>query len=293
MGKSFKIKKMRKIITHINPDLDAVVSVWLIKRFLPGWEEAEIDFVTADSSTEQNSGADADPDILYVDVGRGKLDHHQTGDYLSATKLCWNYVLAAREQKQFSPLEKKALEELVKVVTQIDNARDLKWEEINQSRYTFYLHNLLDGLRGLAETDRQIIEFGFRALDAVLLNLKNQIKADEELQEGTKFQTPWGQGIAIEIGNKSVLLRGEVQGYAVVVKKDPKTGGVQIYSRWDKGVNLTEVYNKFREMDSEADWFLHATKRLLLNQASVNPNMRPTKLSLKEIIKSLTIPDCK
>lgn len=38
---------MRYIITHSSPDLDAITSVWIIKRYLQGWEEAEVKFVPA------------------------------------------------------------------------------------------------------------------------------------------------------------------------------------------------------------------------------------------------------
>jgi hypothetical protein len=278
---------MKKIITHINPDLDAVASAWLIKRFLPGWENAEIGFVEATASTEKMVGVDQSPDILFVDVGRGKLDHHQNSGYLSATKLCFDYILEIRKNQPLSLLEQTVLEKIVEVVTQIDNASDLKWEEIFQARYQFYLHTLIEVLRGLGENDSQVIEFGFRALDAILLNLKNKIRAEEELKNGIEFQTRWGKGIAVESGNKHVLLVGEILGYAIVVKKSPKRGGVQIYSRPDSGADLKEAYEKVKKMDPQSDWFLHATHRLLLNEGSVNPNMRPTKLSLGQIIEVL------
>lgn len=277
---------MKKIITHINPDLDAVASVWLIKRFLPAWKEANIGFIEG----KKMPGADSDPEILYVDVGGGKLDHHHTGDYLSAAKLCLDYILTAREKEKLSPLKEQALKELVEVVTQIDNARDLSWEEINQGRYQFYLHTLIEGLRGLAFSDQQVMDFGFQCLDAVLLNFKNKIRAEEELKTaGIEFQTPWGKAVAVVSANKYVLWRGEALGYVLVVKKNPETGGVQIYSRFDSGADLTKAYNQFREKDHRSDWFLHASKKLLLNQASVNPKMRPTKLSLEQIIKILQV----
>lgn len=274
---------MKKIFTHINPDLDALGGVWLIKRFLPGWEEAEVGFSKASLSTDEQENAQ--PDVLYVDVGRGRLDHHQTGEYSSATDRCWQYIKEKRINQRFNKLEEKAIDELVKVVTEIDNARDLSWEEINQSRYYFYLHTITDGLRGSSATDGEVLDYGLKALDAVLLNLKNKIKAQEDLKKGKEFQTRWGKAIAVESSNKQVLLTGEVQGYVLVVKKDPATGAVRIYSRNDSGVDLTMAYNKFREKDPESDWFLHAGKKLLLNDSSVNPGMRPTKLKLGEIIE--------
>lgn len=278
---------MPKIITHINPDLDAVASCWLIKKFLPGWEEAEIDFVEATASGEKIKGVDENPNVLYVDVGRGKLDHHQTSEYLSATRLCWDFILKNRRGYPLKDLEKKALEKLVEVVTEIDNASDLNWGEVVENRYYFYLHTLIDGLRGIGKNDYEVIEFGFQALDSVLLSLKNKIKSEEELKNGEEFETKWGKGIALESGNKQVLWQGEARGFVMVVKKNPKSGAVQIYSRPDSGVDLTEVYQKVKNLDPEADWFLHSSKRLLLNESSVNPNMHPTKLNLQEIINIL------
>ena len=38
---------MKIIVTHLSPDLDALASSWLLKRFLTGWTEAEITYVPA------------------------------------------------------------------------------------------------------------------------------------------------------------------------------------------------------------------------------------------------------
>ena len=38
---------MKIIVTHASPDWDAITSIWLLKRFLPGWNTAEIRFVPA------------------------------------------------------------------------------------------------------------------------------------------------------------------------------------------------------------------------------------------------------
>jgi len=274
---------VKKVITHINPDLDAVTSVWLIKRFLPGWQEAEVDFVFAGEVKD----VDSDPDILYVDTGRGKLDHHQISQPLSAAKLCRQYIQQNRQAEKLSPLDQEALDSLVAVVTEIDTARDLKWPETKKSRSFFYLHWLISNLRDLGKDDQAILGFGFQALDAILLALKSQIKAKQELKEGQKFTTAWGRAIAMETGCEDAIWEGEVQGYCLVVRKDPESGGVRIYARWDNDIDLTKAYNKLKQLDSGADWFLHASKKLLLNQSKVNPNLRPTKLSFKKVIEVL------
>lgn len=277
---------MKKIVTHINPDLDAVTSVWLLKRFLPGWEEAEVGFCPA-SETLDDQPVDTNPDILHVDTGLGELDHHQFNKYLSAAKLCFDYIKQKRKGEKLSPLDEAALERIVQVATEVDNARDLNWPEVAEDRYDFYFHTIIAGIRGLAGSDEEVITYGLKGLDAIFHQVKKRLDAEEELKKGVEFKTPWGKALGVESGNDNVLWEGEKKGYCLVVRKDPESGGVRIYSRYDTDVDLTEAYNKFRELDPNSDWYLHQSKKLLLNQASVNPNMRPTKLSLEEIIKVL------
>ena len=38
---------MKYIVTHTSPDMDAIASVWLLKKFLGGWDKAEVKFVPA------------------------------------------------------------------------------------------------------------------------------------------------------------------------------------------------------------------------------------------------------
>lgn len=282
---------MKKIITHINPDTDGIISAWLIKKFLPaspaggpGWKDAEIGFAQANEETNQKAQVD-DPNTLFVDVGRGRLDHHQASDIVSAASLCWEYIKQNRAEQPLKELDVKAITELVNIETEVDNTRDLHWPEVSELRTAFYFQNIIESLRGLAETDEEVMAVGLRLTEAIFLNLQNKIKAREELTTGTQFATPWGKGIGIQTGNKYVGWEGEVAGFSVVIQKDPQKGGVRIYSCWDSGADLTGVYNKVRELDPESDWFLPAGKKFLLNQASVNKGMRPTKLSLEQLIQ--------
>ncbi len=43
---------MKTIVTHLNPDLDAMAAIWLIRRFLPGWSKARVEFVPAGETFE-------------------------------------------------------------------------------------------------------------------------------------------------------------------------------------------------------------------------------------------------
>ncbi len=277
---------MKTIVTHINPDLDAVCGVWLIKRFLPGWKEAEIEFCEP-QSTLDGQPVDSNPNILHVDVGMGKLDHHQSEEITSAAKLCFDYITQQRKGQPLKELDKKALVQIIEVVNEVDNARDLNWPETKNGRNNFYLHNLIAGIRGMAGSDEEAMDFGLKGMDAAFHQIKKSIDAQEELKKGIEFETQWGKAIAVETGNDSVLWEGEKTGFCLVIRKDSETGGVRIYSRYDTKVDLTNAYNKLKKMDSKADWFLHSSKNLLLNMAT-SKKMRPTKLSLKQIIEIIS-----
>ena len=46
---------MKIVVTHTAPDWDAIGSVWLIKRYLPGWQDAKVEFVPAGTRRDRKS----------------------------------------------------------------------------------------------------------------------------------------------------------------------------------------------------------------------------------------------
>src|SRR3989338_9695164 len=82
---------MKTIVTHFSPDLDAITSCWLIKKFFPGWQNAAIKFVPA-GLTYENKPVDLNPEIIHVDTGLGKFDHHQSNDKTCSSKKVLDYL---------------------------------------------------------------------------------------------------------------------------------------------------------------------------------------------------------
>ena len=76
-------------------------------------------------------------------------------------------------------------------------------------------------------------------------------------------------------------------GYALILRKDPRKGYIRIKGSPKFDVDLTSAYEQFKKMDPEATWFLHVGKRMLLNGTTKNPKMKPTSLSLDQIISVL------
>ncbi len=52
-------------------------------------------------------------------------------------------------------------------------------------------------------------------------------------------------------------------------------------------MDLTPIYEKILKVDPEGSWFLHVSKRMLLNGSSKNPQMKGTKLTLPEVVEIL------
>lgn len=283
---------MKKIVvTHINPDLDAICSVWLIKRFWPEWQKAASCFVKGgERYRSRNDGQWVEGEnLIHVDVGLGKFDHHQDQKRPPATVLVW------QETRQF--LQKKnqyriqALERLVEIVRQVDSGDFIKWVESPTDRYYFNLSAIIDGWKLVyRHKNDERLDWGMICLDGVYQGLLSKIEAEAELKKGLEFESKWGRAIGVQTKVDQVIEEGEFKGYSLVVRKDPKKGNVRIYARNDRGVDLTEVWQKLQKKDRQATWYLHQSKCMILNGSGVNPEMVPTKLSLREVIE--IIEDC-
>ncbi len=280
---------MLTIVTHHVPDLDAVASVWLLKRFLPNWQDAQVQFVPA-GETWGGQLVDSDPNLLHVDTGFGILDHHQTNDYTCAAKKTYAYIQkkinAGNQDKSWS---NEALERMIEVVNFHDHFLEATLPDARADYQLFAGIAIFDGLKSLyPQEDAKIVEVGFIILDAIYKNFQERIWAEEILEkEGIYFETPWGKGVAFESINDAVMKLAQKSGYIVVVRKDPKKGYVRIKGLPQTEVDFTSAYLKLQHLDQGATWYLHASKKILLNGSTHNPKMKPTKLSLDQIIEVL------
>lgn len=276
---------MNTIVTHTNPDQDAICSVWLIKRFFPGWADATIQFVPS-GKTLNNQSPDSDPLIIHVDTGLGKFDHHATGDRsICAAKL----VLDNIKNKGYITdlLVLRALDRMVGVVVEVDHALERTWPDPTNDRYDFFPEAIFDGMKSMNPPYKsvELVRFGMELLDGIFSQMKTKVSALSAIGEGVEFESPWGKGIGVETQNDRVHVLAERLGYQTAVWKDPRKGNVRIYIHPEaKRADLTPVLEEIRLRDPRSDWFLHASKRLLLNGSRTNPVARPTTLTLAEII---------
>lgn len=278
---------MKKIVTHFAPDVDAIASIWLIKRFLPDFRQAKVYFVAA-GKTLNDEPVDSDPDVLHVDTGMGMLDHHQLDEDTCAAKRTLEFI-KKKNQGKANRFPDEALIRMIDVVNDIDHFREVYFPNATADFYDFGLIAMLDGLKLIYPDDYQkLVDFGLLSLDGIYKNFQNKVWAEKELtKNGVEFKTKWGKGIGVETVNDETIRIAQRQGYVVAIRKDPKKGHVRIKASPQGGADLTQCYNIFKKKDPEATWYLHAGRKMLLNGSMKNPDCRPTKLTLAEIIEVL------
>ena len=109
--------------------------------------------------------------------------------------------------------------------------------------------------------------------------------AEKEVEEGKRFMTRWGEGLAVETGNSKLMHVAQKQGFKVVIVKDPKHGRVRIKARPEEGIDLEPLYRRLKEEDRQATWFFHPSRKMVLNGSLKNPTHVPSRLKLEEVVK--------
>lgn len=277
------------IVTHHAPDLDAVGSVWMLKRFdAQDFADSHLAFV---NPGEQISLAEAEEqgfqlhEVTHVDTGLGEFDHHQpeqAGPNICATSLVYDH--ACRIHPELS--EDKALKIIVKYVTEIDHFGEIFWPNANDTKYHFMIHELIRGLEYLEpHNDESQMQFGLTCLDSVYAVLTQHLKAEEIIEEkGQKFNLNFGEALALDTRNDDTLKVAQKMGFALVVRKDTKLGNIRIKVRPDAPIDLKPLYESILKIDKTGTWFYHASGKMLINGSIKHRSQTPSPLSLIQIV---------
>lgn len=279
---------METIVTHLAPDVDAITSVWLLKHFLPAWNKAEVKFVPA-GQTFEGEAVDSNPGILHVDTGMGLLDHHQTDEDTCAAQRTLEFIQKQLKKEVKSKFPDESLVRMIDVVNDIDHFREVYYPNPTADFYDFGLVAILDGWKLIYHDDStKIMEMSLPILDGIYKNFQNKVWAEKAIkEEGVEFKCKWGKGLGVETVNDEVIRLAQRQGFVLAVRKDPKKDYVRIKAQPDSNADLAACYNILKKKDPEATWFLHASHKMILNGSIKNPETKPTKLTLREILEVL------
>jgi len=279
----------RLLVTHHAPDLDAIGSVWMLKRFdTQHYGTAKVAFVdpgkTISLEEAEKLGSQIH-EVTHVDTGLGEFDHHQPErgqQFLSATLLTYEHVCSIHPELE----DNQALSEMAQFITEIDHFKEIYWPESDSRRYSFMIHELIKGMEFYdPHNDDSQMQFGLQCLDSAYGVLTQRIKAEEIItDDGMDFTCRFGKCLAIETSNDETIKLAQKQGYAIVVRKDPKMGNIRIKARPDIDVDLKPIADTMDEVDSAATWYYHPSGKMLINGSRKHRNQKASQLSLNEVI---------
>ena len=233
---------IKLLVTHKNPDLDAITSIWLFRRFdEQRVSQAEYAFVPPGQSIDQsilNEKNIADAEVIHTDTGNGEFDHHQPDNDKrdSAALRVYTYLIDKYEHLN----NDDALYRLVDFVNESDHFASFYWPEATSSRYMFMVEEILSGLRSKRHfSDWEMLEFGMVCLDGIYTMFKVRVAAERDLEEKAwEFTSRWGKSVAIENHNDHILDLALKSGNELVVRKDADQGHIRIKAAPDKGIDF-------------------------------------------------------
>lgn len=264
---------MATLITHINPHLDDIFGIWLLKKYDPKYADFEVDFVSAahnlaDQETEEK---------VFVGTGGGKFDEHKEGLATCAGSLVFDY-LKAENLLPSNQLEVKALEEMVDWNKKIDTGT-IPIEAYDE----FSVPAFIRCKDSSKESSNRSVELGSRILNRILPVLKNKQQSLMDWQERVEFETKFGKSYAVK-SNTIDRPFCKKQGGDLFLLLSPKYHGVQFFTP-SHTLDLSPIYEKVKGMDPEADWFLHQSHHMVLCGSSAAPDAKQTKLSFDQLIE--------
>ncbi len=278
------------IVTHRAPDLDAIASSWLLKRFdTQNYGNAKFAFVNPGETLDdaEREAMEIEPEnVVHVDTGLGEYDHHQPErgrQAISATSLVHQHLLEIHPELK----NDQALSLLIQFVTDIDHFKSIYWPEADHYRYCFMLHQIIHGLEFIQyHDDDSQLHFGFTCLEGVYSALKQQVKADEVLTNKAEyFQIEAGHALGVETRNDEILKLAQKRGIVLVIRKDSEQGHIRIKARPDTDIDLKALYERVIELDKEGTWFYHPSGKMLINGSRKHNNQTPSPLKLEKIVE--------
>lgn len=273
------------IVTHLHPDLDAIMSSWLLVRFnQPQYGDAKFAFVPA-PQTYKGLPPDNDPNVVHLDVGAGKFDHHKPGGFVTcAAKLVWEELVA----EKLIADEDESLKTLVDIAYEVDTFADCYWPGTDSPRMALMLHEIIPALHRLQLYDNEaVMRMVFVYLDAAYQRLKDWEKGKEAVNEGKEFESAWGKGIIVTTAADDASKTAQKMGYDIVVIFDPQKGYLKIKTAPAVKLPLKVLYDKICKRENPERWVYHNSGHMLFSGSDKGQLKERTQLTLNDLTEMI------
>lgn len=263
---------MKVLITHINPHLDDVFAIWLLKKYDPKYTDFEVDFISA----AHNLGSEETENKVFVGTGGGKFDEHKEGLKTCAGSLVFDHLKSEGLLPE-DELEVKALEEMVAWNLSIDTGQ-IPIEAYDE----FSVPAFIRSKDNKKESSLDDVELGSKILNRILEVAKRTQESLKDWENRIEFETKFGSTIAVK-SNTIDRPFCKKKGGDLFLLVSPKYNGVQFFTPSHE-IDLSPIYEKLRKLDPEADWFLHQSHHMVLCGSSAAPDAKQTSLTFEELI---------
>ncbi len=295
----------RAIVTHPSPDLDALVSVYLLRRYggelCPGSGSCPLRFETP-AAVEAAGGPEALEALgdLVVDLGGGRFDNHPRADVPGSGDL-----EASASELVAEHLGVRQLPELDKLLT-FCARQDLKGQSIRSRDpvdHAMAIPAIIDGLNRLHPDDGEAV---YRAiepvLDAIVASEKAWYDALADAEQGLRHEVGGAQVLAMESSSSAAARAGRYVGADLLVVRYLPQGHVAFTLRRDgplgrltldglaSRVRRAELAARgqpagktMREVGMHGGWFLHQSHKILNKGSPKAPDVESTVLTLADL----------
>lgn len=265
---------MKTLVTHINPHLDDIAAIWLFRKYNSEFKDAQIEFVSASRDLASKEESE---DKVFVGTGGGKFDEHKEGLETCAGTLVYQYL----KENNFIPqdeITQKALEKLIGWNQLVDTGK-APGSEFDE----FSVQSFVRSKDSSDESSKKSVELGSEILDRILKVLKRKQQSIKNWAGKIEFESKFGKSFAIlsETINREFCREQEGN---LFLMYDPKNHGVQFFTP-SFDIDLEPIYQKVKELDPEASWFLHQSHHMVICGSSSAPDSKSTKLTFEQLIE--------
>lgn len=230
---------VEQVVTHVRPDTDALICLWLVKKFVRQARDAQI--VLAERSRIE---ALRDPNTIFVDIGGGPFDQHgQRFGRASSAVLVANGLGMQNDPR---------IAALLELAAKADNRNWIPPTDI---------HHVIYGLRGKLQRDGQtdwstLINMAFMYFDIIFEQESKRIRARDRLAQNPSLirRLPNDLYVAILIGERGLVDAAYERGVDVTVGTNVVDGGFYtgIQVNPDRqGLELTRVVEALRQAEAQ------------------------------------------
>jgi len=265
---------MKILVTHINPHLDDIASIWFFKRFHPEFGDAKIEFVSASHNL---AAKEENKEKIFLGTGGGEFDEHKEGLMTCAGTLVYEYL----KKEGFIPddeITRKALDVLVEWNQLIDTGKAPETEFSE-----FSVQSFIRCKDSNPESCQKSVNLGIEILNRILSVLKREQHSLKDWDKKVEFDSKFGKSYAVVSENidREFCKR---QGGDLFIIYHSKHQSVQFFTPSFK-IDLEPIFKKLKSLDPEASWFLHQSHHMILCGSASAPDSKSTRLSFEELIE--------